>query len=106
MKLKAINHEVLFFTSTHFPKRKFYDKTGNCLDDSSEGQLPKTCWSGLILKILPDIPECWVKKDIRYTWEAIPAENFIEFKIGAAPFTIENARSVNPYFFLFEKNFN
>ncbi len=106
MKQKATNHEVLLCTGTTFSKSQFCDKDCQQQDNSLEAQLQRACWNGLIFEILPDIPEYPSQKNSSFIWEVIPAENFIDVKIGEAPYFIEYTMSVNPYFFLLEKNFN
>jgi hypothetical protein len=60
----------------------------------------------MVLQFLPDLLEHSSKKEPVYPWEVIPAENFIEVRLGEAPHSVEYCRSVNPYFFLFEANPN
>ncbi|HEV8285452.1 MAG TPA: hypothetical protein VGQ09_14140 [Chitinophagaceae bacterium] len=103
---EAIHYEVLFFTCNQFSKRQFCEKNDCHSDHSTEGQLQRACWDGLVFEILPDIIENPLQKGSEYIWEVEPAENFIEIKIGAAPGPVELATSVNPYLFLFKKNFN
>jgi hypothetical protein len=106
MKQRATNHEVLLFTGTNFSKKQFCNKDYRQLDNSLEDQLQRACWNGLIFEILQDILEHPSQKNSSFIWEVIPAENFIDVKIGVAPYSIEYAMSVNPYFFSMEKNFN
>ena len=106
MKHKATNHEVLLFTGTHFSNKQFCDKDRQPTDNSLEDQLQRACWNGFIFEILPGILDHPAQKNISFIWEVIPAENFIDVRIGEAPYSIEYALSVNPYFFLLGKNFN
>ncbi|MFI5186211.1 MAG: hypothetical protein ACHQF0_05770 [Chitinophagales bacterium] len=106
MKNRTIHHEVLLFTNTFFSKRQFCETNRNESSDSSCNQLQNACWNGLVFEILPDIIKQTSLKNLNYTWEVIPAENFIEIKIGAVPFTVSHKASINPYLFYSEKNFN
>ncbi len=106
MKQKAINYEVLLFTGSHFSKKQFCKSNDNPFNNSFEDKLQKACWNGLIFQILPEITDYPLQKNENYVWEVIPAENFVDVKIGAAPYSVENGVSVNPYFFLSEKEFN
>ena len=105
MKQETINHEVLLFTNTRFSKKEFCERNGDRADNSVSGQLQNACWNGLVFEILPDIIKSTPQKP-SYTWEVIAAENFIEVKIGSAPYSPESATAINPYWFLLAKNFN
>jgi hypothetical protein len=74
-------------------------------NDSLTGQLQRACWNGLVFELLPDIVERLSPKSNCYTWEVTPAENFIDVKMGAVPYEVDYAMSVNPHCFLLEKNF-
>jgi len=106
MKPNSTNHEVLLLTGTRFSKKQLCEKDSQQPEVSLTGQLQKACWNGLIFEILPDILEYAADKNGMYTWEVTAAEHFIDVKIGAAPYSVEYGMSVNPYFFLLEKNFN
>ena len=106
MKQKATNYEVLLVTSTSFSKRQFCERDSQQPNDSLTGQLQRACWNGLAFELLPDIVERLSPKSDCYTWEVTPVENFIDVKMGAAPYEFDYAMSVSPYCFLPEKNFN
>ena len=106
IKQQTTNHEVLFFTNTRFSKKQFCENKCNGVDPSALSQLENACWNGMVFEILPDIIKSSSAKKDSYTWEVIPAKNFIEVKIGAVPYTVENSISLNPYLFLSIKNLN
>ena len=106
MKQKAINHEVLLLTGTSFSKKQFSPKNNNQADHSYCNDLQNACWNGLVFDILPDIIRYPSRKNLSNTWEVIPSKSFIEIKIGAAPYEIEKAMSLNPHLFLLGKNIN
>lgn len=106
MTPNSTNHEVLLFMGTSFSKKQLCEKDCKQPDNSLTGQLQRACWNGLIFEILPDILDYPAQTSSIYTWEVTPAEHFIDVKIGAAPYSVEYGMSVNPYFFLLEKNFN
>ncbi len=106
MKQKAINYEVLLFTNTRFSKKEFSEKNFDRVNMPDSCQLQNACWNGLVFEILPDIIQPASAKNPVYTWEVAAAENFIEVKIGTAPYSIEGATSLNPYLLLSKKNFN
>jgi hypothetical protein len=93
MKQKTTNHEVLLFTGTHFSKKQFCDKDCQPSENSID-QLQRACWNGLIFEILTGIPKYPSQKNASYIWEVIPSKNFIDVKIGEAPYSIEYAMSV------------
>lgn len=105
MKQEIINHEVLLLTGTHFSKRQFCEKSRDRADDSYSSCLQDACWNGLVFEILPGFKSPF-EKNSGYTWEVVPAESFIEVKIGATPYDIERSISLNPHLFLSEKNIN
>jgi hypothetical protein len=106
MKQTAINHEVLLLSGTSFSKRQFSPKNINKAQNSYSNPLQDACWNGLVFDILPDIIKPPSEKNLHYTWEVVPAESFVEVKIGAVPYDVEKGKSVNPYLFLSEKNIN
>ncbi|HET9824974.1 MAG TPA: hypothetical protein VFP87_06540 [Chitinophagaceae bacterium] len=103
-----VNHyEVLLFKNSHFARRQFCDKVNcNRTRRSVEQQLQRACWNGLMLQLLPDVLMHPSGRRSIHTWEVIPAENFVEVRVGEVPRSVEYTRSVNPYYFLFETNFN
>lgn len=107
MTPQVTHHELLLLTHNQFSRNQF-GKTKSC--DGSRGSvvqlLQHACWNGFVLQLLSDVLGHPSKKESMYTWEVIPAENFIEVRLGDAPHFVEYGRSVNPYFFLFETNFN
>jgi len=105
MKQETINYEVLLFTNTSFSKRQFCEKGDTHTGNPGDSQLQNACWNGLVFEILPDIIKS-APNNPGYTWEVIAAENFIEVKIGAAPYSPQSSTSINPYWFLLAKNFN
>ena len=106
MKQKAINHEVLLLTGTSFSKKQFSPKDNNRADHSYCNDLQNACWNGLVFDILPDIINPFSERNPGYTWEVVPAESFLEIKIGAAPYDVEKGMSLNPHLFLCKKNIN
>src|SRR4030095_7804941 len=106
MKPSSTNHEVILFTGTSFSKKQLCEKDPQQPDNSLTGQLQRACWNGLIFERLPDIIEDSSPKNNCYTWEVTPAKNFIDVKMGPAPYAVDFAVSVNPYCFLLAKNFN
>lgn len=106
MKQKDANYEVLLFTHTRFSKKQFCEKNNNQVDNAGSGQLQNACWNGLVFEILPDMIKPSELKNPVYTWNVIAAENFIEIKIGAFPYSVEGADSLNPHLFFPERNLN
>jgi hypothetical protein len=84
------------FTNTNFSKKQFNCGTYHPADDSSENLLRWACWSGLIFEILPDIFDHSSQEKNACIWTVIPAENFVDVKIGATPYLIECAMSIDP----------
>lgn len=101
------NHEVLVFTNTYFSKKQFCEKGNDRKpNESFEDQLQRACWNGLVFEILPHFVEHPFQKHSVYTWEVIPGHHFIEVTMGEAPHSPEHSTSINPYLFLFRKNFS
>jgi len=101
------HYEVLLFINSFFAQGQFCEKNNcNRAQGSSDDRLHQSCWTGLILQLLPAFLSRSSKKNSVCIWEVIPAENFIEVTLGDTPCCVEYLSSVNPYLFLFYTNFN
>ena len=103
MKQKAINHEVLLLTGTSFSKKQFSPKNNSQADDFYCSDLQDACWNGLVFDILPDMIKSRDKRNPGYTCEVVPAENFIDVKIGVAPYDVEKGISLTHTSFFLKK---
>ena len=99
MKKTSISHEVLLFTNTCFARRQFCERGNESTHQSHSSQLQNACWNGLILDILPDLIKAGTRDCPSYTWQVLPAGNFIEVRMGAQPFDLSHETSINPHLF-------
>jgi len=102
MKSKPINQEILLLTTSTFSKKQFFEKDIRP-DEPSPEELEKACWNGLLGEMLPDI----VKNDNKlFLWQVENHRTFLWISLGLCPPVIENFFSLDPDFFLYERQMN
>lgn len=83
MTSQVTHHEVLLLTNTQFSRNQFGKKKSCEGPRGSVVQvLQRACWNGFVLQLLFDVLGHPSKKESMYTWEVIPAENFIQVRLG------------------------
>ena len=106
MKPQNINQEILLLTTNRFSKKQFCEKNsqpGELPAGNISEQLEKACWNGMLRQILPDI----IKHESKLLlWEIENHESFLRISLGLQPPVIDDFFSLNPDFFLPQKDMN
>jgi hypothetical protein len=93
------NLEIILFTNTSFAKRELCEKNDEVNKErlSLKDELEKTCWSGLLTEMLPDI---FGNGQKLFIWKVNQAGQFIRVVMADAPPSLQYENSIDPHFFL------
>ena len=101
MKTKIVNQEILLMTTTTFAHREWCEKdVQRSKALSANEQLEEACWNGLLDELLPGIIEKSTSGKRLLLWQITQCSSFLEIELCESPVHMDNALSINPYFFL------
>ena len=106
MKSHETNQEILLVMNNSFSKRQFAKNDflrGESPIQNTPEQLEQACWNGLLGSILPELIDLESKI---FLWEIINHRSFLRLNLAVQPPIIDPAFSLNPEFFLNERQSN
>lgn len=106
MKPHANTQEILLVMNNSFSKRQFAGKDflhGQSPIENTPEQLEQACWNGLLGSILPELIDLERKF---FLWEIINHRSFLLLNLAVQPPVIDPIFSLNPEFFLNERQAN
>ncbi|HKH59654.1 MAG TPA: hypothetical protein VKA49_02425 [Flavitalea sp.] len=106
MKPDDNTQEILLVMNNSFSRKQFAENDvldGESSIQNTSEQLEQACWNGLLGSILPELIDLESKF---FLWEIINHRSFLRLNFAVQPAVIDPAFSLNPEFFLNERQSN
>lgn len=107
MKPITTNQEIMLIIGTRFLGREVCP-VGKDRKPDRNSQIPeleRACWAGLIFDLLPELssPPAGSKT---FTWNVHSTTHFVMINLGTEPLSVEDAFSLDPYYFIDKTRLN